>query len=87
MHDFRQVDSGKRLSKSDDGYYFINEYFPQHDKTKKILLQSTVLDLGSEIYETLKQHEAVFHRNCYKKVSNMLPTAKFRTVYCKVHEV
>jgi len=69
-HDFRQVDSGERLSKSDDGYHFINDHFPQYDGTKKFLVQSTMLDLGIGVYETLKQHEAVFHRNCYKKVIN-----------------
>ena len=65
---FLQVASGERLSKSDEGYCFINDYFPQYDGTGKFLVQSAMLDLGIGIYDTLKKHEAVFHRNYYKKV-------------------
>ena len=65
---FLLVASAERLSKSDEGYRFINDYFPQYDGSGIFLVQSAMLDLGIRIYDTRKKHEAVFHRNCYKKV-------------------
>ena len=56
---FRQVASGERLSKSDGGNRFINDYFPQYDGTGKFLVQPAMLDLGIGIYDTLKKHEAL----------------------------
>ena len=66
---FMQVDSGESLSRSEDGYHYIAQHFPQYDGTQKFLICSNKLNDGSGIYETLKRYEALFHRSCYKRVS------------------